>query len=330
MVEFHWIRPMYFWALIPIVLFLLVIYLQRSTGDNWRKVCDENLLPHLLIKQNKPDRHLPLLLLMFAWFSAVVAMAGPSWKKLHQPVFRAQKATVIALDLSPSLYAADIQPNRLTRAKYKIQDILKFQKEGQTGLVVFSSEPFVVSPLTDDAATIGAMLPMLDPDIMPVQGNNIAAGLNEAAKLIHQINTQGEILLITANKPNSRDFLMAKQLSAEGIHVSVLGIGTEAGAPIPEQQGFAHNTKGEMLLSQIDTKSLARLASEGEGRYAGFTDSNQDISYLLANEIHTITPDLGQKKLVNLWEDQGYWLVIFLLPLVALAFRRGWFESLTE
>src|SRR5437016_540869 len=82
--------------------------------------------------------------------------------------------------------ATDLKPNRLTRAKYKILDLLKQQNEGQTGMLVFSSKPFVVSPLTQDAATIAAMVPMLDLNILPVQGEDIGAGLRKAAEMIKQ------------------------------------------------------------------------------------------------------------------------------------------------
>lgn len=332
MQQFHWIRPYYLLALIPLALLLALLVLRRAKGDTWRQVCDEHLLSHLLIQRQQSQQLITLLLLAIGWITGVLALAGPSWMKQQQAVFRTQQATVIALDLTSSLYAADIQPNRLTRAKYKIQDILKRQKEGQTGLVVFSSEAFVVSPLTDDAETLSSLIPMLDPDIMPIQGNNITVGLKEAALLIQQNGSkQGKIILMSANKPNEQDLEVAKQLAAQGIHTSVLAIGTETGAPIPTQQGFEQNNKGTTLLSKVDTQALRSLASQGGGDYSNFTDSDEDISQLLkSNPLSVSAQSSAAQKTLNLWKDQGYWLVLALLPLAALAFRRGWFENIVQ
>lgn len=147
---------------------------------------DQRLLPYLLQGDNTPSssRRKPALILLLLLFSLVIfALAGPAFEKRPQPVFKAQSALVILLDLSRSMDAEDIKPSRLNRARYKINDILKQRKEGQTALIAYAADAFVVSPLTDDADTITAQVPALETHIMPAQGSRLDLALQKARAL---------------------------------------------------------------------------------------------------------------------------------------------------
>ncbi len=288
--EFHFIRPLFLLLLIPLALILSqLLFSKHSNNSSWRNACDAHLLPHLLRRVNSVNNQLPLLLLAAGWLIAVIALAGPTWQRLPQPVYRSLAATVIALDLSDAMYAGDIAPNRLTRAKFKVDDILKQIKDGQIGMIAFSSEPYVVSPLTEDAATIVAMVPVLSPAIMPVNGNNIGRALQKSADLIKQADIRdGQIILITANKPTAADNKMASELAKQGFKLSVLGIGTTQGAPISVSGGFMQDAQGNIVLSQLDPKALQQLAREGDGQYVAFTNNNQDVTTLLTHDSNAL------------------------------------------
>ena len=168
----HFIRPMVLW-LLPIVLFI-IWQLQRSNSrdDGWSKICD----PHLLdaIKINKGAKGSKWLFLLWPIsIIAILAIAGPAFRKLPTPVIKNQSALIIVLDVSRSMLADDIKPNRLERAKFKINDILDKRKDGQTALIVYAGDAFVVTPLTDDTETIALMLKAISPDIMPVHLHQI-------------------------------------------------------------------------------------------------------------------------------------------------------------
>ena len=169
----------------------------------------------------------------------IIALSGPSWKDKQVPALENSSALVIALDLSRSMNASDQLPSRLQRAKFKIYDILNLRKEGETALIAYAGDAFTVSPLTDDVQTINAQLPALTPDIMPVQGNNLRAALQESIDLLLQAeHSTGDILLITDDVNGADDLELFKEAAQHGFRTSILGVGTIEGAPVPVGNRF--------------------------------------------------------------------------------------------
>lgn len=146
MSEFHLLRPLWLLALLPLALLLWQLVRRHGSGNDWTKVVDAHLLPHLLVRQGASSRPAPWIALGLGWLLAVLALAGPAFERLPQPVFRLQDPLVLALDLSSSMTATDVSPSRLVRARFKLQDIVKQRQEGQTALVVFAGDAFTVSP----------------------------------------------------------------------------------------------------------------------------------------------------------------------------------------
>ncbi len=328
----HFLRPNWFYALIPLALLMIGIAYRLRHANNWQQVCDPHLLPHLLINMRARRLLWPLLLLGLIWILAVIALAGPSWQQITIPSYRSQAARVIVFDLSPSMYAQDIAPSRLTRAKFKLLDLLKRTHEGQTGLIAFSGEPYVVSPLTQDNNTIAAMIPELDPQIMPVSGNNMAWALSFAAKLLTQAGVRkGDIIVITYNRADPAAIKLAKKLKARGDKISVLGVGTREGAPIPLSSGnFLRDKKGNIVVSKLAQASLQKLANAGGGIYAQFTNDNSDLKRILAGSL--FTQQLAKAKQtqhdIKIWQDSGRYFILPILLLMLLLFRRGWLEEI--
>ena len=158
--DFHFIRPYWLLTLIPWLGVLVLTARHKLQQGNWSKVCDEALLPFILQQKAVNRSRVSLTMGGLASLLAIGALAGPTWERLPAPVFRNDSALVIALDLSRSMDAADIKPNRLVRARYKIADILKQRKDGQTALLVYAGDAFTVTPLTDDTDTIAVWLPL--------------------------------------------------------------------------------------------------------------------------------------------------------------------------
>jgi len=335
--NFHFIRSLWLFAIIPSFIFLFLLRRARGDGNSWKKVIEPHLLPYLLIKQENTYAFWPLLLAGVIGFLAIFSLAGPTWLRLLQPVYRVKEAKIILLDLSPSMLAQDISPNRLTRAKYKIDDILNQYREGQTGLAVFSNESYTVAPLTNDAKTIAAMVPVLSPTIMPVSGSSIAAGLQQAEKLLVQGGeNRGSILLLTDSKPTEQDNKIAKKIHRDGYTLSVLGVGTRLGAPIPNGSDGFFNIQGKTVIAKLDIAGLKKLAESGGGRFSLFTNNNSDIKTLLESAMHdqhqhlTTLKNSKEKATTELWKDEGHWFVLLLLPFVLILFRRGWMEELCK
>jgi Ca-activated chloride channel family protein len=221
--------------------------------------------------------------------------------------------------------AADIKPSRLTIARYKIADILKQRKDGQTALLVYSGDAFTVTPLTDDTNTIDSQLAALTTDIMPTQGNNTAVVLEKAVALFKQSGLQtGQILLITDAVDLKATLPTVKKLA--NFQLSVLGVGTEDGAPIAlPEGGFLKDDQGSIVVTKLNTANLTSLAQAGSGLYQTLTSDDEDIKTLL-NAFDKPIQQQGKADndiTLEQWNDQGAWLLLLVLPIAALFFRKG-------
>jgi Ca-activated chloride channel homolog len=265
--DFHFIRPYWLLALIPYVVMLGMLVRSKLSHGNWTAICDEALLPYLLQDKAVAQSRWPLVTGAIAALLAIIALAGPTWERLPMPVFRNDSALVIVLDLSRSMNAADVKPSRLVIARYKITDILKQRKDGQTALLVFAGDSFTVTPLTNDTDTIDNQLSALTSEIMPNDGNNVAGALEKAEQLFKQAGLQkGQILLITDG--GNTDEALAKAKSLDAYQLLVLGVGTPDGAPIAlKEGGFLKDAQGSIIVDKLDVSGLEKLAQAGNGAY---------------------------------------------------------------
>lgn len=325
--EFHFLRPEWFWAL-PVLFVIAGLWWRRglSRGE-WAALCDEHLLPFILEQQPGRKSRLPWLLFVIATSLAVIAMAGPTWQRLPTPVYRNESALVIILDLSRSMDAEDIQPSRLGRARYKITDILQRRKDGLTALIVYSREAYTVTPLTDDRQTILSQLPALETAIMPAHGSRVSKALRLAADLLKQSGNANGNLLLISDRSNRKASEVAEELKQAGYRLYVLGIGSEEGAPIPQQGGgFVQDHYGNIVVSKLESESLAGLAQAGGGFFQKLTLDDRDIARLSESFEQNLKPDQSEQadQTVDQWVESGPWLLLGILPIAALAFRRGY------
>jgi Ca-activated chloride channel family protein len=320
--DFHFLSPEWFLALLPLAAILWGISRHGTGAGVWQRVVDPDLLPHLLVQGMGGGRRLPLALLAGSWLAAVVALANPTFERLPVPVYRGELARVVVLDLSRSMEAADLEPSRLARARYKVADILERSRDGQVGLIVFAGDAFVVSPLTDDADTILAMLEAVAPEIMPVQGSRPDLALAKAAELLTQAGAfRGEVVLVGDDAGGGRALAEAKALKAAGFELSVIGVGTEEGAPVPGVSGADERP----VISRLDVDAMRALASAGGGAYARLSANGRDLDRVLRVTVAMPdeTSDEAQIR-TEVWKELGPWILLGVLPLAALAFRRGW------
>lgn len=319
----HFIRP--FWLLaLPLAALLPWLWrrARRPSGD-WEKVCDVHLLKWLSREEVSEDhRTWGHWIAGFALAILVLALAGPSWQQLPDSSFSARDARVIVLDLSDSMLATDLRPDRLTRARFRLDDLLKEMQEGQTGLVAYAGDAYVVSPLTTDTNTIANLLPALRPDVMPVKGSRADRALDLAAMLLKRTGfSRGEVLLVT-DSATAATAAKARELRDGGVTTSVLAVGTPEGAPIPSGGAFMTDRSGNVVIARLDVISLKEVASAGEGRYSELGPSavTGETPWAMAegSEFTRREEALDQR-----WKDSGPLLVLLLLPLALMGFRRG-------
>ena len=284
-----------------------------------------SLAPYVLSSSptNKADYR--WWLLGIAGLIGVLSLAGPAWERMEQPVFRSEQAIVVALDLSRSMDAQDVAPSRLLRARLKILDLLDRRQSGQTALVVYSSNAFTVTPLTTDNDTIAALVNSLGTDIMPSRGSYPAAAINKGRQLLEQAGAPfGEVLLITDGGTSPAAERAARELSDAGYTLSVLGVGTKTGAPIPKLGGgFVSDQVGQIAVPKLEEGALRRLAGAGGGRFAVLSADAHDLDLLLSGKVGPSAAS-DESLATDHWREEGPWLLLLLIPLAALAFRRGW------
>lgn len=324
--QLHFLRPEAFYAFAPLLLFVVLYLTSKATSRSWKAVCDDKLLPYILTAGGKKSGMLPIVLIMLATSLSIVALAGPVWEKLPQPVFREESALVIALDLSQSMHASDIKPSRLERARLKLLDLIKARKGGQTALIVYAATAFTVTPLTDDDNTIANLVPSLEPELMPAQGSNISSALELATELLQQSGiTHGDVLVITDGMPKSASGTI-DALTASGHRLSIMGIGTLEGGPVPLSGGFLTDTSGAIVIPRLEPAQLQKAALQGSGIFVSMQADDSDIEKLAdlfaSKRIKTQTE--GTELEADIWQEEGHWLLLLVLPLVALWPRRGW------
>lgn len=321
----HFIRPGWL-LLLPLVVLLPWAWrrMQRASGD-WARVCDPHLLRWLSIEQagGNGQRGYGTWLAGLALLITILSLSGPSWQKLPDTSYSARDARVIAVDLSRSMLAEDLRPNRLTRARYRLADLLAATEEGQVGMVAFAGDAYVVSPLTNDMNTISNLLPALRPDIIPVAGSRADRALELAASLLARSGMpRGEILLVT-DSSDSAVRARARDLRDDGIITSVLAVGTADGAPIPSGGGFVSDRAGNVVIARLERPGLQDLARAGGGAYTELGPASTEVAPWGAREgsgFERRDDALGER-----WRDAGPWLVLLLIPLALAGFRRGVF-----
>lgn len=326
--SFHFLRPNWLAALLPLLGLVAWLWRRRQGEGGWAQLIDAELLPVLQL-ESSGDRAaaVPWPWLALAWTLAVLALAGPSWQKDVSTGYRAPADWVLVLDLSPSMAAADLPPDRATRARYALDDLLGAAGEARVGLVVFSDDAYTVSPLTDDVATVRALLQPLAPEIMPSAGDRLAPALQQTDHMLRQAGAREKrVIVLTDGFSDPAAALAAAQdLRSHGSTVSVVGVGTSNGAPQHGADGgFARDAQGRTLMSRLDADLLQRLASAGGGDYV-------DLSELpsLTEQLGTSVPPgrgatASQDIHIEKWRDAGAWLLPGLLLVTAFLSRRGW------
>jgi len=327
--QFHFIRPLCL-ALLPIAMLAWWLLKRRTGGGQWATYLPTEVIKALRVSGSVQSQfwHWGLLVVSLI---LITALAGPTWTKQTVPAVKNQQAMVIVLDLSPSMLAQDLRPDRLTLAKFTLIDILRARADGQTALVAYAGDAHTVSPLTDDPNTIEALLPALYPQVMPKPGSNTEAAIELAQQLLDAASaTSGDILLITDGvaEPAINDI---EQTLATGYRLSILGVGGYEPAPIPAAGGgFVRKADGEIVLSGVNHNQLQRLANVSAGRYVALSQNSGDVSSLLqdaafeqsSTELDENEP-LANARVFDAWLDMGHWLALLILPILLLLFRKG-------
>lgn len=299
--NFHFLRPwMLLFLLIPLGLFFKKI--KASHVSSWADICDKHLLNFLVINENNVRK---INLKKFIYIGLVVAcisVAGPSWKKIEIPSFSIENPNIFILSLAQDMQLTDVPPSRLERAKYMISDIAdNISVQGQFGIMVYSEEPYLISPFTDDISLIKSLLYQIVPDIVPDNGDRLDRAILLALERFKAAGySKGNIILLASDVGQRFDLALQNTKNAVSLGYDINVIDTS----------FDGNEK------------LKMLADTGNGVYLRIFDTSTKD---LVEKIKQIdTQNLQKNKnMRSTYIDFGYYLVFIPLFCLLLFFRKG-------
>ena len=324
----HFLRPEWFIALIPALILYIALKRNTSKKSGWQSVIPSHLYQHMVIGKFTKGQKPPFWLLALGWLLAVVALAGPTWERLPQPVYQLKMGHVIVMDMSLSMRATDITPDRLTRAKYKAIDLVNQIGEGEMGLVAYAGDAFVVSPLTQDAANITTLLPSLSPEIMPVPGSDPLLGIETAAELLTNAGYgKGMIYWITDGVDFRQQQELQEYVAELPFTLNALAVGTDDGAPIRQITGeLLKDRSGAIVIPKLNSSAVNAVVRASGGKFSEITTNDNDITSLASLSLldrDGESEEGASDTEGDQWREFGPYLLLGLLPLIALGFRRG-------
>ena len=331
--EFMFIRPWWLVALLP-SLILWLLYLRRvSQNSDWQTIIEPKFQPWLLGSQNQTTKSVPIGLtgLLIIWIIGVIALAGPSWQSQTLPAQPNSTGSIIVLDLSASMYADDLNPNRITRAQFKLTDLIRQNPTLQLGLLAYAGTPHIITPLSQDATTLLNLLPHLSPSIMPKPGADAVAALNMAVTMLNQTHiNQRHIIWLTDDVESTEIEAIVQLINRQNIQFSIMSVGTQQGGVIHHPKlGLLKDAQDQLIIAPVAESRLAQIAQQTGGRYVRLRLDDQDLTSLLPRATPSgKTAQAESTQQVNHPVDFGVYFVIALLLLAMFAIRRGWFMNL--
>ncbi len=329
LLEFHFLRVEWLWLLPLWGIILWFLPKIQSSQIDWAQWIAPPLQRLFVVSSQISQHRKKQLQVGFAliWVLSTLALAGPAWERLPQPLLVRDQARVILLDLSYSMLATDLQPNRLERARYKIEDLLNRFQEGQTAIVLYAGDAHTLVPLTEDVETIRTLLPSLHPSLMPVRGSRPDLAFENVIEMLNQVDIQNSHLVwITDGIDDQQVKPLQNLLSSQRYKLTVLAVGTPSGAPIVLEKGnYLKDTNNNIVMPQLDLAPWKAVAETLGGQVLPVQYDDSDLDRLVAFEEKDQGFQEQEEELTtDRWREEGPWLFVLLLPLVALIFRRGW------
>jgi Ca-activated chloride channel homolog len=321
----HFLRPEWLWLLIAAP----VIYVSATFRDDIRARCkryiDADLLKHLIVSRKNRWTLRPIHTLVMIIVLGSIALAGPTWKREQMPFTEDKAPLVIAVDLSRTMDAIDLDPTRLERVKLKLRDLLKVRNGGRTALFAYAGSTHMVLPFTTDDSLLELYLGSLSTSIMPVPGKDTAQALKSIQDFLKDETVPGTILFVTDGVEPRGVAALERFASDEGQKddVIVLGAGTSRGGPVRTAgHGYLADASGARMYSKLDLAALRSMNSAGVPA-STLTLDDDDIGWI-QRHVQQHLQAVQQNDNKTQWVNEGYWLTIPIVAVAMLWFRKGW------
>lgn len=305
------------WFLILGGLICLEILLFRKKQELLSKLFPGNLSGLMLRQWDRNKYLIKHILFMLAIFFLILSLSRPQWGRKTEVLSRPGIDVMIAIDVSKSMLAQDISPNRLANAKTSLGLLIDELAGNRIGLVAFAGSSFINCPLTTDIGAIKIFLDSLDPDIIPNPGTDIGGAIQTCVKSFGGSNNSKVIILLTDGEDLDGLALDAADLSARaGIRIFAVGIGSLDGAPIPASGGFKKDKEGNIVLSRVNPELLNALSEKTRGR--AFLISQDQTGFQKLFAAIAALPKQRLKQSIT-YQYQERFQIFVLLTIILLA-----------
>lgn len=335
MFRFH--DPEILFILLIIPLFYVGYYAYRvGYHKRIRRFGNPQFIGQLMPLHSNVRPFLKFTLLMLSLASLIIALARPQFGSKLKEVKREGIELMIALDVSKSMLATDITPNRLERAKQAIANLVGRLKNDQIGLLVFAGDAYTQLPITSDYVSAKMFLAGINPDMVSRQGTAIGKAIRHAMRSFTPAEESSKVIIIISDGENHEDDAIeaAEEAVKKGIKIYTIGMGSPDGSliPLPNNRGFVTDKQGNPVTSRMNPEMLNRIAVAGQGKYYQASSGNVHLNNLYS-ELKKLDKVEVEKKIYSEYDDQYSYFVflslcLLLIELLVFDRKNRWLSSI--
>lgn len=321
----HFLRPHWLWMLLAVPIIYLSFHVRDDVRSRWKRYIAPELLDHLIVARKRRWRFRPVHMVCLLIILGSVAIAGPTWKRETPPFTEDKAPLVIALDLSQTMDAIDLDPTRIERAKLKLRDLIKARNGARTALFVYAGSAHMVLPFTTDNSLFDLYISSLSTSLMPSAGKDTAKALQAVGDFLKDEPVPGSILFVTDGiEPQALSAF--RQFTAHDDSqndILVMGVGTSSGGPVRlSANRFLTDQLGRRVYTKLDVNALRSL-SHIDIAATTLTLNDDDINWIQRRVQHHLQA-AQQRDSKTRWIDEGYWLTVPIAAVAVFWFRKGW------
>lgn len=325
-------------AIIPVLL-LLYLVTRRYQANQLKKWGDRLLLDRLMPDFSATRTFTKFLIWIGAFAILTLGLARPQFGTKTSEVKRKGIEMIIALDVSNSMMAEDIQPNRLENAKMAISRLVDKLENDKIGLIVFAGDAYIQMPVTTDYMAAKLFLNSINTQIVPKQGTAIGNAIHLAMRSFSPNSDKSRAIIIITDGENHEEgaVVAAKEAAEAGIIIHTIGIGSAQGVPIPVtsaggQKDYRTDYEGKVVISKLNEELLRQVAAAGGGTYVRATASRTGLNTIL-EEMNKMEKQEIQMKVYSEYDEQfvyyvGFALLLLLIDFILNSRKNRWFENL--
>ncbi|MBL7930857.1 MAG: VWA domain-containing protein [Bacteroidia bacterium] len=328
----------YAFAAIPLIFFLVLWYFV-SRARKLKRVGDAELVQKLVPYSSKRKRIIKVVLFTLGFSSLILALCNLQTGSKLTEVKREGADIIVCIDVSNSMLAQDLSPNRLIRAKYALEKMIDMLEGDRLGLVIFAGEAYVQLPITTDYGAAKMFLESIDPGMVPIQGTNISDAIKKASESFS--NDEGKnraIILITDGDNHETEAIdAAEEASKKGIMINTIGIGSLNGVPIPliengVVKGYRKDKEGQTVITKLDAELLKTIAAKANGVFVHASQADLGLDAVL-DKIAQLDKSQLESKMYTDYEDQFQWflglaLIFFFIEFLLSERVSEWYKKI--